>query len=181
VIAVARVNLTLALCAAALAAALAGCGGSSTSPTSSSSSTAAGASGAASTPSSSASSTTASVSTATLPALGQALVDAQGRTLYIFLPDRHAKVTCTGACAQLWPPAKLLAGQMPSASGAAKSSLLGSAADPEGGRVVTYAGWPLYTYVGDSSPGSSTGEGLSTNGGRWYVIAPSGQAITKTS
>ncbi len=31
------------------------------------------------------------------------------------------------------------------ASGAVNASLLGSDPDPTGGRVVTYAGWPLYT------------------------------------
>ena len=25
--------------------------------------------------------------------------------------------------------------------------------DPGGGRVVTYHGWPLYTYLGDATPG----------------------------
>jgi predicted lipoprotein with Yx(FWY)xxD motif len=177
-----RVDLVLALCAVALVAVLSGCGGSSSSSTGSTVSTPA--STTASTPTSSGStgsSASATVSTANVAGLGRVLVNGQGHTLYVFLPDRHAKVTCTGICAKAWPPMKLSAGQKPAASGGAKASLLGSYPDPEGGRVATYAGWPLYTYIGDSSPGQATGQGLNTSGGYWYVIAPSGQMVTKSA
>jgi len=120
------------------------------------------------------------ISAKTLPGLGTVLVTGQGRTLYLFLPDKHGHVTCVNTCAQVWPPVKLASGQKPVASGRVKPSLLGSDPDPEGGRVLTYAGWPLYTYVGDSTPGSASGQGLNINGGLWYVLSPSGQPTTKT-
>lgn len=108
------------------------------------------------------------------------LVDGQGHTLYIFVPDKHKQVTCLGTCAQIWPPVKLPNAQTPTTSGQAKSSLLGSDPDSEGGRVLTYAGWPLYTYISDSAAGQATGQGIETNGGPWYVLSPSGTVITKT-
>jgi len=37
--------------------------------------------------------------------LGPILVNGQGRTLYLFLKDRHGKSTCYGGCARVWPPA----------------------------------------------------------------------------
>ena len=43
--------------------------------------------------------------------------------------------------------------------------------------MVTYAKWPLYTYVGDKSAGKATGEGLNLSGGKWYVISPKGTVI----
>jgi predicted lipoprotein with Yx(FWY)xxD motif len=173
--------------------ALAGCGGSSsttsysTSTGSSSPSAASGSAGsygtgagAASTAAASASAATGvQVSTKTISGLGSVLVNAQGRTLYMFTPDNHAKVTCLSSCASIWPPAKLPSGQKAAASGEAKPSLLGSDADPEGGEVVTYAGWPLYTYAADSGPGTANGQGVSANGGLWYVLSPSGKTITK--
>jgi predicted lipoprotein with Yx(FWY)xxD motif len=174
----ARVDLVLALCAVVLVAALSGCGGSGASTKGSTTSATA------STPAPSGSSTSdasATVSTASVSGLGRVLVDGEGHTLYIFIPDHHAKVTCAGVCAQAWPPLKLSAGRKPAASGGVKASLLGSYPDPEGGRVATYAGWPLYRYIGDSSPGQATGQGLNTSGGYWYVMAPSGQMITKGS
>jgi predicted lipoprotein with Yx(FWY)xxD motif len=111
--------------------------------------------------------------------LGPVLVNAQGDALYTFASDKHEKVTCVGTCVQLWPPLKLASGQKAVAAGEAKASLLGSEADPEGGRVVTYAGWPLYTYAADSGPGTANGQGLDDDGGLWYVISPSGAVISK--
>jgi len=36
--------------------------------------------------------------------VGTALVDGQGRTLYLFEADKGPMSTCNGACASLWPP-----------------------------------------------------------------------------
>ena len=122
------------------------------------------------------------VSTRKLPKLGVVLVDSKGRTLYMFVPDKRSRVTCVGACAAVWPPLKLPKGARAVASGAAKASLLGSDRDPAGGRVVTYNGWPLYTYVVDVSAGQAKGQALKLNGGYWYVLSPAGTVIrTKLS
>ena len=117
------------------------------------------------------------ISTRKVPKLGTVLVNSKGLTLYMFVPDKHAKVTCKGTCAAVWPPVKLPSGAKPHAAGAVKARLLGSDANPLGGRVVTYDGWPLYTYVGDGSPGKATGQALNLNGGLWFALAPSGKVI----
>jgi predicted lipoprotein with Yx(FWY)xxD motif len=109
------------------------------------------------------------------------LVNAQGHTLYIFAPDNDKKVTCVGGCAAVWPPASLPTGEKAVASGAVKQSLLGSDPNPSGGQVITYAGWPLYTYVADTATGTATGEAVNLNGGLWYVISPSGTVIKAKS
>jgi predicted lipoprotein with Yx(FWY)xxD motif len=119
------------------------------------------------------------ISAATVSGLGKVLVNSSGRTLYTFSPDQASKVTCVGSCAAIWPPVKLASGAKPLATGEVRQSLLGSDPDPEGGRVVTYKGWPLYTYVTDSAAGMATGQALNLNGGFWYVIAPSGEIIKK--
>lgn len=111
--------------------------------------------------------------------LGTILVNGKGFTLYMFVPDKQKKVTCTGSCAVIWPPLKLKAGQKPTAGGAAKKSLLGTDKNPSGGRVVTYNRWPLYTYIGDTKPGQATGQAKNLNGGLWYVLSPSGKVIKK--
>jgi predicted lipoprotein with Yx(FWY)xxD motif len=79
------------------------------------------------------------------------VLTAQGRTLYTFAPDKGKKVTCVGACAAVWPPAFLKGSSRPVATGPVKQSLTGSDPDLAGGRVITYAGSPLYTYVADTS------------------------------
>jgi predicted lipoprotein with Yx(FWY)xxD motif len=106
------------------------------------------------------------------------LVDGEGKTLYIFVPDAHHKVTCQGSCAQIWPPLTLASGEKRAlSSGQTQPRLLGSDQGPEGGMVVTYAGWPLYTYVSDTSPGLASGQAEDLDGGFWYVISPTGKAI----
>jgi predicted lipoprotein with Yx(FWY)xxD motif len=120
---------------------------------------------------------TVKISTGTVPGLGTVLVDARGRALYMFVPDKQRHVTCVGTCAAIWPPVKLRTGSKAVAAGHAKASLLGSDPDPSGGRVVTYHGWPLYTYVTDTRAREATGQALNLNGGLWYVLAPSGKII----
>jgi predicted lipoprotein with Yx(FWY)xxD motif len=121
--------------------------------------------------------TAVKISTRKLPKLSVVLVDSTGRTLYMFVPDKRSKVTCVGTCAAVWPPVKLPAGAKAVAGGQVKQSLLGSDRDPAGGSVVTYNGWPLYTYVSDTSAGQAKGQALNLNGGYWYVLAPSGKVI----
>jgi predicted lipoprotein with Yx(FWY)xxD motif len=117
------------------------------------------------------------ITTAKLPGLGAVLVNAQGHTLYIFVPDNDKKVTCVGGCAAVWPPASVPSGQKAAAAGGVKQALLGSDPNPAGGLVITYAGWPLYTYLADGTSGSAAGQGINLNGGLWYVISPTGKVI----
>ncbi len=118
------------------------------------------------------------LSTRKLPKLGVVLVNSKGLTLYMFVPDKRKKVTCVSTCAAIWPPLKLAEGTKLVAERGAKSKLLGSDPDPAGGRVVTYDGWPLYTYIADTKPGMATGQAINLNGGLWYVLATSGKVIT---
>ena len=119
------------------------------------------------------------ISTRKVAGLGTILVDAKGRTLYMFVPDKRKKVTCVKTCAAVWPPVKLPKGAKPLAVRGARQKLLSSDRDPEGGRVVTYNGWPLYLYVGDTKPGQATGQALDLNGGLWYVLTPAGKIVRK--
>ena len=122
---------------------------------------------------------TATVMTRKIKKLGVVLVNGRGRTLYMFVPDHRKKVTCKGTCAVIWPPLKIKKGRRPTAGGAAKKKLLGTDKNPSGGRVVTYNGWPLYTYIRDHKPGQATGQRVDNSGGFWYVLSPSGKVIKK--
>jgi predicted lipoprotein with Yx(FWY)xxD motif len=171
---------SLAALAVVGALVLAACGGSGSSSSGSSSS-----SGASSTPSygaakpstsntSNSSGAASTVSTKT-SSLGTFLVDGNGRTLYLWDADLGSKSTCTGACAQAWPP--LTTTGTPKASGAVKASLLGTTKRADGSREVTYAGHPLYTFAGDTQAGQTTGEGSNGFGAPWWVVTPAGEAL----
>jgi predicted lipoprotein with Yx(FWY)xxD motif len=108
--------------------------------------------------------------------LGNILVDAQGRTLYLFQRDSRTKSACTGACAAQWPP--LGARGKPTVGSGAKSSLVSTSARPDGRRQVAYNGHPLYLFAGDQKSGDTNGQGINAYGGLWYVLSPSGDQIT---
>lgn len=110
------------------------------------------------------------------PDAGNVLVDGKGAVLYVFAPDDAKTVSCTFTCATNWPP---FAGpETKKAVVAGKGvdqSLLGTMANPGGGTVVTYNGWPLYRYAADKKPGDHTGQDRYLNGGDWFVMSPSGK------
>ena len=120
------------------------------------------------------------VRTGTVHGLGTVLVDGQGLTLYMFMPDRQSgQSTCYNACAQAWPPLLLPTGaSTPLAGPGVQTSLLGTTRRTDGTVQVTYDKWPLYTWVTDSEPGQATGQGLNNLGGLWYVLSPQGKVIT---
>lgn len=119
------------------------------------------------------------VKTGTVRGLGTVLVNGQGLTLYMFVPDhQRGKSTCYSKCASGWPPLRLPTGvTTPVAAGRAEVSLLGTTARKDGGLQVTYNGWPLYLWEVDTAPGEATGQGLNSLGGLWYVLSPKGKLI----
>jgi predicted lipoprotein with Yx(FWY)xxD motif len=105
---------------------------------------------------------------------GKVLVDARGRTLYLYTPDSKGTSACYGACAAAWPP--LLTTARPRGLGGARSSLLGVTRRKDGRRQVTYAGHPLYRFASDAKAGETNGEGLQ---GVWWVVSAAGVEVTK--
>lgn len=120
----------------------------------------------------------AGVSTRKLSGLGTILVSESGRTLYTFSPEKGGKIACTGSCASLWPLLTTTESKPSTSSALVHPNLLSSVADPTGGKVITYAGWPLHTYAGDTQAGTASGQGID---GKWYVISPSGQVVTRSA
>ncbi|MEA2311847.1 MAG: hypothetical protein QOE28_1815 [Solirubrobacteraceae bacterium] len=108
-------------------------------------------------------------------ALGRILVDARGRTLYLFEADAPDKSNCSSACLSLWP--SVTSAGTPKAGAGALAGKLGTIPVAGGGRQVTYNHHPLYRYAGDQKPGDTTGQGLKQFGAEWYVLAPTGDKI----
>lgn len=119
--------------------------------------------------------TAATVTVATDSKLGKILVDANGKTLYLFAADTGTTSTCYGECAKNWPP-QLTAGA-PIAGTGANAGLLGTTSRNDGSVEVTYGGHPLYYFVGDAGAGATTGQAQNSNGGLWYVLGPDGKQI----
>jgi predicted lipoprotein with Yx(FWY)xxD motif len=146
--------------------ALAGCGSSTY-----------GGGSAAGTSSSSASSSASSAKAALRTAdtgLGKVVVDANGRTVYVFDKDAAGSGTsaCTGACLTKWPPVVAASGDL---TGSGVTGRLGTITRDDGTKQVTLAGMPLYLYSGDSHAGDVTGQAVL---GIWWAVSPSGTKVT---
>jgi predicted lipoprotein with Yx(FWY)xxD motif len=93
------------------------------------------------------------------------LTNDKGLTLYRFAPDSPAASRCTGSCAAYWPPVTGTPEAGPGVTGK-----LGTIKRPGGSTQATYDGHPLYTYIGDKSPGQANGNKIDLNGGYWYEV-----------
>jgi predicted lipoprotein with Yx(FWY)xxD motif len=124
--------------------------------------------------------TTASGSPATIGVangdLGKILVDARGRTLYMFQKDSGSTSTCFGKCAANWPP--LDVSGKPTEGSGANAELVGTTSRPGAKSQVTYNGHPLYLFAGDKNPGDTNGEGVNAFGGSWYALSSAGDQVT---
>jgi predicted lipoprotein with Yx(FWY)xxD motif len=110
-------------------------------------------------------------------AYGRIIFDGRGRALYAFTRDTRGgrTSTCYGACATAWPV--YYAGATLSAGAGIDRRLIGTIKRTNGKRQVTYNGWPLYYYVGDTRPGRVTCQNIREFGGLWLVVRPSGKLV----
>ena len=104
--------------------------------------------------------------------VGNYLENSTGFALYLLTADSpYNSSACTAECATYWPP-YTLAGSVSSLSAQTgiNASAFGTITRSGGSKQLTYDGWPLYYYVGDSAAGQTNGEGINAFGGTWYAV-----------
>ncbi len=106
------------------------------------------------------------------PDLGTILSDASGRTVYVFTHDERNVASCTGNCAQNWPP--LLTVGDPTAEEGVVADRLGTVTRDDGSTQVTYNGRSLYYFARDEKPGDANGQNII---GAWFVVSTYGGPI----
>ncbi len=106
---------------------------------------------------------------------GRIVFDGRGFALYAFTRDPRAKSVCNGACAKAWPP--FVVKRPPRAAAGVQATLLGTTKRADGTLQVTYAGRPLYYYVGDRKPGQVLCQNVREFGGVWLVIRSTGALV----
>ena len=102
---------------------------------------------------------------------GSILFDGKKQAIYIWELEESATAECYGDCAEAWPP--VLTNGAPIASGGVDTKMLGTTKRTDGTTQVTYNGHPLYFYAHED-PGEVKCHNISTHGGLWWVIQPSG-------
>jgi predicted lipoprotein with Yx(FWY)xxD motif len=119
--------------------------------------------------------TSVAVKAASSP-LGQILVDPDGRTLYAFTNDTAAKSTCTGTCAEAWPPA-VVAPTWTVAPGL-DAGVFSTVTRDDGTLQLAAGKYPLYYFSGDARPGDVNGQG---SGDVWFAIDAKAQLVRTAS
>ena len=96
--------------------------------------------------------------------LGWVMGTAKGLVVYTFGKDsKGAPPTCTGSCAAVWAP---VTGVPKAGPADTFPGTFGVVTGAGGKKVITYDGYPLYTFV-SAPPLSTKGNGLE---GVWHVI-----------
>jgi predicted lipoprotein with Yx(FWY)xxD motif len=113
----------------------------------------------------------ATVDMATTP-VGTVLTDSHGHTLYYLSTEASGQDACTLApgCASMWPGLVPPRGGIP-VPGIGVNGTLGVIGAADGSAEVTYNGWPLHTFSGETA-GRVTGQGIVSYGGIWSVATP---------
>jgi len=106
---------------------------------------------------------------------GPILFDGRGYALYAFTRDPARRATCYGACARAWPP--FIVASRPVAANGTRGSLTGVTRRTDGRLQATYAGRPLYYYVGDTKPGIVLCQNVNEFGGLWLVVRGNGSLV----
>jgi predicted lipoprotein with Yx(FWY)xxD motif len=115
--------------------------------------------------------------------LGRVLVDGDKRTVYVLTSASQKNVPCTSSngCTNVWPTLPLAsATSVPRAGSGIHAAMLSTTRLSDGKTYPTYNGWIMYEYAGDTGPGQANGQGITSFGGTWYVISPSGNLIETT-
>jgi predicted lipoprotein with Yx(FWY)xxD motif len=109
-------------------------------------------------------------------ALGSILVNRGGHTVFVFTRDSRNRDRCAplAGCTGIWP--LVTTGGRPALGPGVKRSLVGTI-KVDGARQVTYAGHPLYTYIGDAGPGDTSYVGQSQFGGKWFALNAAGHVV----
>ena len=103
---------------------------------------------------------------------GQILVDATGNTLYAFTNDTAAQSTCTGTCADAWPP--VIVDPSWTVAPGLDAGVFSTIIRTDGSEQLMARRFPLYRFSGDARPGDVTGQG---SGGVWFVVDGSANII----
>ncbi len=109
--------------------------------------------------------------------LGKILTNSAGFTLFEFTKDKKKKDNCVAisGCDEVWPP--LTVTGTPTAGAGLKAKKLSTITLPSGAHQVTYAGHPLYLYVGDKGPEETSYVGALEFGGYWYALNAKGKPV----
>lgn len=115
------------------------------------------------------------LSTRSTEEYGDIVVGPEEMTLYMFEQDTQGsgESSCTNGCAEAWPPLTVESDEEASKSEDITAEV-GTLERQDGSIQVSVAGWPVYYFQNDESPGDVNGQGFD---GVWWVLGPDGSPV----
>lgn len=110
---------------------------------------------------------------------GTVLANARDFTAYLLEKKGKPLACSSSACTAIWPPILVAKGSR-LAGGRGVKGRIGLKAWRHDEEQLTYNGWPLYGYSGDTSAKQANGEGIASFGGTWYLLKAAATAADTT-
>jgi predicted lipoprotein with Yx(FWY)xxD motif len=108
------------------------------------------------------------------------LGNAKHFSLYLLSTESGAKLHCTGACVTVWPPFLVKSSVRKVTVGTGVTGKIGFVKRSATTKQVTFNGYPVYRFSGDSAAAQTNGEGVAADGGIWYLVAANTKVVTST-
>jgi predicted lipoprotein with Yx(FWY)xxD motif len=114
------------------------------------------------------------------------LTSAKHHSLYLLSNERGAKIHCRTSCLNIWPPFLVKTSVKSVSVGGGVAGKTGFVKRSATMKQVTFNGYPIYFFTGDSRPNQVNGQGIVADGGTWYLVragatSPSTTKVTGAS
>jgi predicted lipoprotein with Yx(FWY)xxD motif len=109
------------------------------------------------------------------------LANAKRHTLYVLSVEKGGTLHCKSACTPIWPPLLVKSSVTSLSIGAGVVGRIGFIKRSATMKQVTYNGFPVYTFSGDSGPSQVNGQGIVADDGTWHLTNASARTAATTS
>jgi predicted lipoprotein with Yx(FWY)xxD motif len=98
------------------------------------------------------------------------LVSSTHRSLYVLSVESGGHIRCRAACLSFWPPMIVKSSVTTVKIGNGVKGKIGFVRRSATTKQVTFNGFPVYWFSGDSGPNQVNGQGISLDGGMWSLV-----------
>jgi len=107
---------------------------------------------------------------ATIQGYAGILTDSTHHALYVLSVEKGGHFHCTAACLASWPPLLVKSTAVLTTTGKGVKGTFGEVKRSATEMQITFNGYPVYTFSGDSGAYQAGGQGISADGGTWTLI-----------
>jgi predicted lipoprotein with Yx(FWY)xxD motif len=108
------------------------------------------------------------------------LVSSNHRSLYVLNVEKGDHIHCRAACLSFWPPFLVKSSVTSVKIGTGVKGKIGFIKRSATTKQVTFNGFPVYWFSGDSGPGQVNGQAVRADGGTWGLVHAGSSTATTT-